>query len=996
MTKQPELYFSAARSHGHRPLWEDPSCVEIGRLPARSYFFGYADRAAAMAGKRSESLGFVDLCGTWHFTYLPSPLAVNTTHLHGSTDGWDEVELPHLWQFDGYGRLHYTDEAYPFPVVPPDVPRANPTGVYRRTITLEDPGEDRIHLVLDGAESYVEIYVNNVPVGMTKGSRLRAEFDITDQLRVGANELALVVTQFSDGTYLEDQDMWWAAGIFRPLYLVRRPAARLDDFSFSTRHLDDDSAVMQLAVQPSAPVASCRWSLRDQAAAIVASGTLDKTNQWQVSTRISPVAWWSPESPVLYTLVLEMCHGDGSVTEVVAHRCGFRDVQLRDGLMYVNGRYAMLHGVNRHDFAPERGRAVTEADMRADLELMKRHNINAVRTAHYPNDPRFYELCDEYGLFVLAETDLETHGFALTGELNELTDDPSWQRAFIDRIERHVATQRNHVSIIAWSLGNESGSGCNTAAMAARCRTLDPTRPVHYEEDRNGEYVDIISTMYSRVSQMNELGQYPLGKPRFLCEYGHAMGNGPGGLREYDEVFRRWPSIQGHFIWEWRDHGIAGELFGRPGDYLYGGDFGDQPNNANFCIDGLVFPDGTASPGLVEYGQLLAPAVITPDPDIPKRATITSRRWFTPLDDLELHYWRQPATSTEPVCIHREACPAGIGPGEHAVLHLPDVDHDDGLYVTIVASEATPLLPAGHIFAHFQLCSPTFVSGRYPNECAQRVETNVRGLIDDVSGELTELRGEHGSFEVRGPALQLWKPPIDNHRQELAELWEPALLREARHDVRTISYSAHGDAAVDVRLAPPGRNLGMDGQIHYRHTPAGVEITVEAEPFGTYRGVVPTLGVRLQLPIELSDVTYFGRGPAENYPDACAASMLAWHHTTLDAMETPYVRPQDYGNRMDMRAALFTDAKGRGVAIESLDGPLHFSAWKYTGAEIEQATHRSELPHDSTFITVNLAVAVLGLGSNSWGSEVLDAYRTYMRPFTMRFRLTTVGGREDL
>lgn len=513
---------------------------------------------------------------------------------------------------------------------------ANPTGAYQRTfdLTAEDLSR-RIVLRFDGVESYAEIHLNGAYVGMTKGSRLAAEFDLTPHARPGENLLSVTVLQFSAASYIEDQDMWWASGIFRDVYLLLRPGARIDDLAVVTTF--DDAVVdatLDLRADVSPAVSRVDHRLVDAAGTTLLEGSaVPDAGRVALDLAVPAPRQWSPEDPYLHTLVLTVRDDVGEVAEVVAQRVGFREVVIRDGLLHVNGRVITMHGVNRHDHDDRDGRAVGMDRVERDLVLMKRHNINAVRTAHYPNDPRFYELTDRLGLFVVAETDLESHGFANVGDISRITDDPAWEAAYVDRIERHVAAQRNHPSIVMWSLGNESGYGTNIRAMYARCKELDPTRPVHYEEDRDAEVVDVVSTMYSRVSQMNDVGEFPHPKPRILCEYGHSMGNGPGGLAEYQQVIDRWDTIQGHFIWEWCDHGLltrdaAGREF-----HAYGGDFGDYPNNANFCIDGMILPDQTPSPGLAEYKQVIAPLKLSlADGEL----TVRSAYQFTAVTDTDL------------------------------------------------------------------------------------------------------------------------------------------------------------------------------------------------------------------------------------------------------------------------------------------------------------------------------------------------------------------------
>ena len=1000
--------------------WEDPSRTGDGRLPARAYFFGYADAESAVPMDRERSLGFRSLSGTWQFRLFDGPARVRPTLHEQFHPDWDQVEVPHMWQLDGYGAPAYTDEAYPFPVDPPRVPSTTPTAVYQRTVEIDalDPEHERIILRLDGVESFAEITVNGRYVGFTKGSRLAAEFDLTDFLHVGENLLSFTVLQFSDGTYLEDQDMWWLSGIFRDLYLQVRPVAGLRDLAIRTPW-DALRAGVEIDLDIGPGCARVDWSLHD-GSDLVANGTAlvsapaDGTAAGtapacaRIRACVDEPVGWTPENPHLYQLLLTLRDADGEVIEVVPHRVGLREITIEDGLLYWNGQYVMMHGVNRHDVDDRRGRAVGMERVRRDLVLMKQHNINAVRTAHYPNDPRFYELCDELGLFVMAETDLETHGMYVTGDLAALTDDPAWESAYVDRIERHVLAQRNHASIIMWSLGNESGYGCNIAPMYARAKELDPTRPVHYEEDRDAEVVDVVSTMYSRVSQMNDFGEYPMGKPRINCEYGHAMGNGPGGLAEYQQVFDRWPSLQGHFVWEWSDHGIRVEREDGP-TWLYGGDYGEHTHNANFCLDGLIFPWQEPSPGLLEYKNVLCPVVVEQtDAGLEAR----SRLLFEPLYGLDLVLEHRRAGET----LRTETIPCPpLTPGARAPLPVDvppaQLTGENSVTVRVVRRHDTVYSEAGHELGVHELADfPTTHTPRPLPARSGGVRAEEDGPLlrltagpgvltfDTVDGTLAGWTVEGRELLARAPRIQFWKPLIDNHGTENAELWEPLLMRHLTRSVRAVSWDADARRArVTVRedIAAPGLTHGMQVTLTWSLTAAGaLSVTVNGTPIGEYRDIVPKLGMDFGLVPDLRQVAYHGRGPGENYSDSTAASYVGRFETTVEEMDTPYVVPQDYGNRSDVRWASLTDHTGRGLQVEA-DGPLlNMSAWPYACAALERTGHRADLVRDEDAITLNIDHRVLGLGSNSWGSEVLDTHRVRWEDFEYRFRLHALTGQE--
>lgn len=577
--------------------WENLKLTHENRLPPRAYFFSYDSLAQARTFARETSSRFLSLSGQWNFCFFNNPLRVPEAFTSQYMSDWGPITVPGMWQMEGHGQLQYTDEGFPFPIDVPYVPTDNPTGAYQRIFTLSEGWQGQQTLIkFDGVETYFEVYVNGQYIGFSKGSRLTAEFDISHAVKIGDNLLCVRVMQWADSTYIEDQDMWWSAGIFRDVYLMGKNPLHVQDFTLRTDFNDDyvdatlscQLVLENLAAQPDA--ATLEYALFDGEKVLYEGATprLSVSQLLNVDFAIDVKApqQWSAENPWLYHLVMTLKNAAGEIIEVIPQRVGFRDIKVRNGLFYINNRYVMLHGVNRHDNDHLKGRAVGMDRVEKDLLLMKQHNINSVRTAHYPNDPRFYEMCDIYGLFVMAETDVESHGFANVGNLSAITDDPAWEHIYVERIVRHVHAQKNHPSIVIWSLGNESGYGCNIRAMYHAAKAIDDTRLVHYEEDRDAEVVDIISTMYTRVPLMNEFGEYPHAKPRIICEYAHAMGNGPGGLSEYQNVFYQHDSIQGHYVWEWCDHGIQATDDSGAVWYKFGGDYGDYPNNYNFCPTG--------------------------------------------------------------------------------------------------------------------------------------------------------------------------------------------------------------------------------------------------------------------------------------------------------------------------------------------------------------------------------------------------------------------------
>lgn len=985
-------------------------------MAPRAYFFSYDSVQSAQTFQRELSRRFMLLSGQWTFRYFTNPMLVPDEFYSQTMNDWGHITVPNMWQMEGHGDLQYTDEGFPFPIDVPFVPTDNPTGAYQRTFTLGPQWDNQQTIIkFDGVETYFEVYINGEYVGFSKGSRLTAEFDISKFVQQGENLLSVRVMQWADSTYIEDQDMWWTAGIFRDVYLVGKEQVHVQDLTIRTDFADDyQSATLSAQVELenlSTAIASgytLEYALYDKGT-VVASGQCDSLtiqNYHSTSFAIDMVnpMHWTAENPYLYHLFITLKDHQGNVVEVIPQRVGFRDIKVRDGLFYINNQYVMLHGVNRHDNDHLKGRAVGMDRVEKDLILMKQHNINSVRTAHYPNDPRFYELCDIYGLFVMAETDVETHGFANVGDLSRITNAPAWEAVFVDRAVRHVHAQKNHPSIIMWSLGNESGYGCNIRAMYAATKAIDDTRLVHYEEDRDAEVVDVISTMYSRAQLMNYFGEHPHEKPRIICEYAHAMGNGPGGLTEYQNVFYAHDHIQGHYVWEWCDHGIlARDEYGQE-FYKYGGDYGDYPNNYNFCMDGLIYPDQTPGPGLKEYKQVIAPVKIRAVEGCHDRFIVENKLWFTSLDDYTITAdVRAEGETLRSVQFKVEALVAN---SEREVsIDLPELDEREAFVNFTVRKDSRTLYSeANHEIAvyQFQLKENTATLPALVNHNVQplvleesRLEHVITGhnftlTFSKVNGKLTSWRVNGEEIIQSEPRLNFFKPMIDNHKQEYEGLWHPAHLQIMQEHFRTLAVEATDDSVLITTtsiIAPPVFDFGMRCTYRYQINAQGhLNVELSGERYGDYPHVIPVIGLDLGINGSFDQVSYYGRGPEENYQDSCQANLIDVYHSTVKDMFENYPFPQNNGNRQHVRWASLTNRHGTGLLAKPQQ-EINFSAWFYTNQNLHEAQHTNEL-EKSGYITLNLDHQVMGLGSNSWGSEVLDSYRVYMDEF--RYGLTLI------
>jgi beta-galactosidase len=964
-----------------------------GALPARAW-------------SRSDA-PVLELSGEWRFRLSPRADLDDGFAAPSFDDaGWDRLPVPSHWQLHGHGAPAYTNVVYPFPVDPPHVPTDNPTGDYRVGFRLPSGWDaERTVLRFEGVDSCCRTWLNGRELGSSTGSRLPVELDATAALQDGDNLLAVRVHQWSAGSYLEDQDMWWLSGIFREVRLLARPAGAIGDW-FVHAGYDHQTGAGTLRVDTDVPA---RLRVPELGVDVAAGETV----------RLEAVEPWSAETPRLYDGQL------ASAGERVALRIGFRTVAVRDGLLTVNGRRVLFRGVNRHEFHPDLGRAVDEDVMLADVLLMKRHNLNAVRTSHYPPHPRFLELCDEHGLYVVDECDLETHGFEPLGWRANPADDPRWRDALVDRMARMVERDKNRPSVVLWSLGNESGTGANLAAMAAWARRRDPSRPLHYEGDRACADVDVYSRIYPAHAEVDRIGrreEEPLADPVLdarrrampfiLCEYGHAMGNGPGGLWEYQELFERHPRCQGGFVWEWIDHGLRAHTKDGREFFAYGGDFGEPLHDGNFVADGLLFPDRTPSPGLAELKKVVEPVRITADPSGGIR--ITNLHTFRDLAHLRFDWTLE--SEGVAVASGRLQVPS-LGPGDSATVPLPDLPPTTAeTWLTVRALLATdhPWAPSGHEVAWGQLLvtpprpaearprpppSPPAPGTLEPHpptpgrpvgqatptpEMAPRIALGP-GVVDRGDGRLRRL----GDLEVEGPRLDLWRAPTDNdegHHGEvaLAPVWRRVGLHRLEHRVDRVAVEDDG-LVVHARVAPAGTDLGVAATYRWSAVPGGLRLVLEVAPEGEWPCPLPRIGLRMAVPAGLRLVEWFGRGPGEAYADTGRAARVGRFAASVEELQTPYLYPQENGNRAGVRWATLGDGRGNGIRVEG-EPTFDLTVRPWTSEQLDQARHPTDLRPDGR-IWVNLDRAQQGIGSASCGPGVLPGYRLDPAPASLTVRL---------
>lgn len=1012
------------------------SVLEKSRLKERSYFMSYSNKVDALSYDRGHSNGFLLLNGNWKFHYAESPeIAPQNFYTNDyNVDEWDDLNVPSNWQMHGYGKPHYTNVQYPFPVDPPHIPSENPTGSYRRDFHIsKEMLEDQIILRFEGVDSAFHVWINGEFVGYSTGSRLPSEFDIGTYVHEGENTISVRVYQWSVGSYIEDQDMWWLSGIFRDVYITTKPNVHVHDFFVKTNldknyedaELDVDAIIH--STSKNAGSYNVELELLDNAYQVIKTMAMDvnmsgkEKNKVALKMNVTSPKKWSAEIPYLYHLLITLKDENGSVIEIIPVKVGFRSVELKDGLIQVNGVPVLFKGVNRHEHHPDLGRAVPLEWMEKDIQLMKQNNINAVRTSHYPDDPKFYDLCNEYGLYVIDETDIECHGFGFSGYEHPISDNPSWQAAYVDRMKRMVERDKNHPSVIIWSLGNESGFGRNQEAMYKWTKEKDPTRLVHYEgesrhilEKTNNKpdelhvAADMFSTMYTSVEIMQQLGERrDLEQPHILCEFAHAMGNGPGGFKEYFDLFYKYDRLQGGFVWEWLDHGIRQRNDDGEEYFAYGGDFGEVPHDSNFVIDGMVMPDRTPSPALIEYKKIIEPVLVEEGRLKDGIVSITNRYNFRNLNHLSAS-WSVFADNTiiDSGSFELPVIEAGDTKEVKIPYTLPAFIKDRTDYwlnIQFNQKEDTKWAKAGHEIAWEQFLLP--VQENNMLEVGELTGNGALHLEADESSHAITVKGDHfqitfnkstgvlDSWQVaghemleKGPKLNFWRATTDNDQLGSDEFgstveernWKNHGFHMIQHRLNSIDYevSKAKDSVtitVSIKVSPPAFSWGFDTTITYNVFNDGtVNIGVSGIKVGEASETLPRIGLQLNLDKRYNLIDWYGRGPGESYVDSKLANRIGIWSKTVEELYTPYVVPQENGNRSDVTWASLTDNNGVGLFIAG--NAFNFSAHHYTTENIQEARHTTDLVEED-FIVLNLDHQQQGLGSASCGPGVLEKYQ---------------------
>ena len=993
--------------------WENPKVIGINKEPGHPTLIPYAslremqaDPAYARPWERTASSRYLLLNGKWkfHWTARPESRPQNFYKPSFNVSGWEEIDVPSNWEMKGYGTPLYSNSTYPFANNPPFIQASrgytmekepNPVGSYRRDFTLPASWKDQeVYLHFDGVYSAFYVWVNGKKVGYSQGSNNDAEFNITRYVRSGSNTVAVEVYKWSDGSYLEDQDMFRLAGIHRDVYLMARPKTHLADFRFTTAFSDDlRSARLGTRAYVSGKGGQVKVSLYDEAGTLVGSAQGSGTEASSV-IEVPGVHLWSAEKPYLYTLCFELLDASGTVLECTSFKHGFRKVAFKDNKLYINNVLTYLKGADRHDIHPVHGKAVPVESMVEDILLMKRNNLNTVRTSHYPNDPKMYALYDYYGLYIVDEADQECHGN------QSLSNLPYWQEAYVDRAVRMVRRDRLHPSVLFWSLGNESGRGCNIVAERDAVKALD-SRPVHYEGQN--DVADIDSQMYSSLEQMEAMDRNGARKPYFLCEYAHAMGNAIGNLAEYwDYIENKSERMIGACIWDWVDQAVVMPGAG-DGKLYFGGSFGDMPNDNDFCCNGIVTADRRVTPKLqqvkkvyqyVKIGQLT-----------PGRLVLENRYTAYNLNEMELSY--RLLQEGKEIAAGRRDLP-DTAPWKTCEVDLPfgelPREGDVTLQVYVSLREKTRWAPAAHVVAseEFMLREPASRLAAIDNSqaeplriyteedrflCARNSAVSVR--FDRARGSLSSLclDGQEVLHGVEGPVFNGYRYIsndgvrfiIDGKDESVSTKTEMLWFR-TKESPDCLHVEVSAVAHVGAQKVP--YTLVYDVQasgcvdVNARFT-AGEDFTL------------PRLGLRLMLNPVFENLTWYGRGPMENYQDRKDCAFLGIYENTVSGMEEHYVRTQSMGGRTDTRWVRFTSAGGRSVCFTAAED-FDFSALHYTDEDLYLVKYANDLDKIRwSEVVLNLDCIQNGLGNGSCGPGVIKAYQIAPgQDYGYRFRIS--------
>ena len=1010
--------------------WEMPQVPSINKLPARATLVPFPSAPEALANDRTASPFFRLLNGTWAFKLLNRPQDATRAAL--AAGEWSSIAVPGNWTMLGFGRPHYTNAAMPFTERPPRVPAETPTGVYRtRFVVPAEWSGRRLVLHFGGCEGALYVYVNGQAVGMNKDARTPAEFDVTAMARCDAeNELVCVVPQWSDATFVEDQDHWWQAGIQREVILYSTLTPHLQDV-WVRGDLEDSlkTGILRLVCKigyAAEDHRDCALEARlfdDRGKPVLKAPLVAKASEshgpateLRLEQKIAGPKLWSAEEPNLYTVVVTLKTPQGE--ESTSCKMGFRRIEVRNRNLLINGQRVMIRGMNRHDHHDTLGKALTREVMELDIRTMKQHNVNAIRTSHYPNDPYLLDLCDRHGLYVCDEANIESHAY-----YDELCRDPRYTHAFVERVRNMVERDKNHPCVLFWSLGNESGYGPNHDAAAGWVRHADSSRLLHYEgaihEKPNwtgGPHAtDVVCPMYPRIESIVKWSKESTDtRPLIMCEYSHAMGNSNGCLADYWEAIEAHPGLQGGYIWEWIDHGITKhDASGKP-FWAYGGDFGDEPNDRNFCTDGIVWPDRTPHPGLIEFKKIAQPVRVEWADKKRDRVRIVNKQHFISLDWLRGGF----EVTVDGARVQTGTLPAlRVAPGKALVVPLKLKKSVAALpgekFITFRFSQkaATWWAPASHEVAWEQLELPAVsvaakkvaepqcgvVIAEETAESLVLAAGDVRAVFSKADGRMASFGRGPANLVVRGPALNVWRAGTDNDGIKLCWMdgkplkkWLDLSLDKVRHSLASIRLSTPVGKLPMIEVVH--RASGRDQWDDFTHVqrsilqPDGRLIIENTVRIGKGITDIPRVGIAMTVAPGLERLEWFGRGPWENYSDRKASAVVGRHRGTVSGQYVRYIMPQEHGHKTDVRWLTLANDAGNGIRVAGM--PLiEFNASHFTDDDLFKAVHTCDLvPRPE--VMLNIDCAHRGLGTMSCGPDTLEKYRLLNQNYTFSWQLS--------
>ena len=1000
--------------------YEDLSVLHENTMPARAYFIPASKRMDNLVEHREESDRMQLLNGTWKFQYFNSIYDVQEPFFEKDydTENFDEIQVPSVWQMAGYDTHQYTNIRYPFPFDPPYVPQDIPCGTYAHTFVYhKDENAPKAFLNFEGVDSCFYVWINGSYVGYSQVSHMTSEFDITDLLRDGENSIAVLVMKWCDGSYLEDQDKFRMSGIFRDVYILKRPKQAISDYHIKTR-IEDMLAKVEIEMKFYSPL-NVKISIEDRNGAVVALGSI--AEEGTAVLEIASPEFWNTENPYLYKLILE------TENEVIVDHIALRKIEIKDQVIYLNGQKIKFRGVNRHDSDPVTGFTISPEQITTDLTLMKQHNFNAIRSSHYPNAPFFYEMCDKYGFMVIDEADIEAHGpfmiyrkedtdYNRFKRWNEkIADDPVWEEAIVDRVKLMVERDKNRFCIVMWSMGNESAYGCNFEKALEWTKNFDPDRITQYESARYRNYdetydysnLDVYSRMYPALSEIQEYLDKDGSKPFLLVEYCHSMGNGPGDFEDYFQMIQDNDKMCGGFVWEWCDHAIAhGTAENGKTIYAYGGDHGEAIHDGNFCMDGLVYPDRTVHTGLLEYKNVYRPArVISYD----KESGELMLHNYMDFDDLKDYVKISYELTQDGLVISKGKLPeVSVAPHSEGKTNLKiNVPENGKCYLKLIyhLKKELPLLDEEHILGFDEIeVSKEDAKCKLAEKWLQKTavdselqvnendtQIHIKGrefayTIDKRTALFTEMKFAGREYLNHPMELNIWRAPTDNDMYIKSE-WKKAHYDKAytrayttevvqgKHGVKITSHASVVAETVQKIL---------DVTITWKIEAAG---KIDADIAVTKDDEFPDLprfGVRMFLDKKLSAVRYFGMGPQESYRDKHQAASHGLYRADVEDLHEDYIRPQENGSHYDCEYVELNNSRYGIVA--SAEKAFSFNASYYTQEELEKKTHNYELiESDSVVFCVDYALN--GIGSNSCGPVVLDQYRFDDVLFRFQFTL---------